>query len=201
VTSSKVEREGSRRSASLTAQSFLVDLIASLRLWSVSWWYAASPQEKSNRATDMPALRQAEMVSTERDLGPSVPTILVMAGKKLCPPTQVNRYGLGGCVRRRSIPPDLSSRAKKKGKKGKERVLTVLDGSRMEAIRMGSSSSRFVECIVARASDQIGRASGGACTGDGDEQQQRQRFFSRKEGKRNLVSLVLILLLGWRRWF
>jgi hypothetical protein len=117
VTSSKVEREGSRRSASLTAQSFLVDLIASLRLWSVSWWYAASPQEKSNRATDMPALRQAEMVSTERDLGPSVPTILVMAGKKLCPPTQVNRYGLGGCVRRRSIPPDLSSRAKKKGKK------------------------------------------------------------------------------------
>jgi len=32
----------------------------------------------------MPALRQAEMVSTERDLGPSVPTILVIAGKKLC---------------------------------------------------------------------------------------------------------------------
>jgi hypothetical protein len=33
---------------------------------------------------DMPALRQEEMVSTERDLGPSVPTILVIAGKKLC---------------------------------------------------------------------------------------------------------------------
>jgi hypothetical protein len=32
----------------------------------------------------MPALRQEEMVSTERDLGPSVPTILVIAGKKLC---------------------------------------------------------------------------------------------------------------------
>jgi len=32
----------------------------------------------------MPALRQAEMVSTERDLGPSVPTIFVIAGKKLC---------------------------------------------------------------------------------------------------------------------
>ena len=31
----------------------------------------------------MPALRQAEMVSTERDLGPSVPTIFVIAGKKL----------------------------------------------------------------------------------------------------------------------
>jgi hypothetical protein len=30
----------------------------------------------------MPALRQAEMASTERDLGPSVPTIFVMAGKK-----------------------------------------------------------------------------------------------------------------------
>jgi hypothetical protein len=34
----------------------------------------------------MPALRQAEMASTERDLGPSVPTIFVMAGKKFCPP-------------------------------------------------------------------------------------------------------------------
>ena len=33
---------------------------------------------------DMPALRQAEMVSTVRDLGPSVPTIFVIAGKKLC---------------------------------------------------------------------------------------------------------------------
>ena len=32
---------------------------------------------------DMPALRQAEMVSTVRDLGPSVPTIFVIAGKKL----------------------------------------------------------------------------------------------------------------------
>jgi hypothetical protein len=30
----------------------------------------------------MPALRQEEMVSTERDLGPSVPTIFVIAGKK-----------------------------------------------------------------------------------------------------------------------
>lgn len=93
----------------------------SLRFSSVSWWYAASPHEKSNRATavgggktkptsqqisssarlqapdgiererereteseqlpDMPALRQAEIVSTERDLGPRVPTILVIAGK------------------------------------------------------------------------------------------------------------------------
>jgi len=80
----------------------------------------------------MPALRQEEMVSTERDLGPSVPTILVIAGKKL-----------------------------------------VLDGSRMEAIRMGSSSKRLVECIVplrwsrrGRASDQIGRESEGAAGGD-----------------------------------
>lgn len=33
---------------------------------------------------DIPALRQPEMTSTERDLGPKVPTIFVMAGKKLC---------------------------------------------------------------------------------------------------------------------
>jgi hypothetical protein len=30
----------------------------------------------------MVALKEAKMVSTESDLGPSVPTILVMAGKK-----------------------------------------------------------------------------------------------------------------------
>jgi hypothetical protein len=44
--------------------------------------------EKSNRERekllDMPGMRQAEVVLTERDLGPSVPTILVVARKKLC---------------------------------------------------------------------------------------------------------------------
>ena len=33
---------------------------------------------------DIPALRQPEMTSTDRDLGPRVPTIFVIAGKKLC---------------------------------------------------------------------------------------------------------------------
>lgn len=33
---------------------------------------------------DMPDLRQPESVSTDLDLGPRVPTILVNAGKKLC---------------------------------------------------------------------------------------------------------------------
>lgn len=33
---------------------------------------------------DIPALRQAEIASTDRDLGPKVPTILVIAGKKFC---------------------------------------------------------------------------------------------------------------------
>lgn len=32
---------------------------------------------------DIPALRQPEIVSTDRDLGPKVPTIFVIAGKKL----------------------------------------------------------------------------------------------------------------------
>ena len=57
--------------------------MASLRISRVSWWYSASLHKKSYQATDMPALRQEEMVSTECDLGPSVPTILVIAGKKL----------------------------------------------------------------------------------------------------------------------
>ena len=41
-------------------------------------------ERESEKLPDMPALRQEDIVSTERDLGPSVPTILVIAGKKLC---------------------------------------------------------------------------------------------------------------------
>ena len=33
---------------------------------------------------DIPAFRQSEMISTDRDFGPSVPTIFVIAGKKVC---------------------------------------------------------------------------------------------------------------------
>lgn len=33
---------------------------------------------------DIPAFRQSEIISTDRDFGPSVPTIFVIAGKKVC---------------------------------------------------------------------------------------------------------------------
>jgi hypothetical protein len=33
---------------------------------------------------DIPAFRQLVIISTVRDCGPSVPTIFVLAGKKLC---------------------------------------------------------------------------------------------------------------------
>lgn len=36
------------------------------------------------RIPDIPACRQASIVSTDRDLGPSVPTILVNNGLELC---------------------------------------------------------------------------------------------------------------------
>lgn len=39
--------------------------------------------QKRESVPDMPALRQPERASTDRDLGPRVPTILVKAGKKL----------------------------------------------------------------------------------------------------------------------
>lgn len=38
---------------------------------------------------DIPALRQLEIVSTDRDLGPKVPTIFVIAGKKLYTQKQI----------------------------------------------------------------------------------------------------------------
>ena len=40
-------------------------------------------KKKKKIVPDIPALRQEEMTSTVRDFGPSVPTILVIAGKKL----------------------------------------------------------------------------------------------------------------------
>lgn len=40
-------------------------------------------QKEEKYTPDIPALRQAEITSTDRDLGPSVPTIFVIAGKKL----------------------------------------------------------------------------------------------------------------------
>jgi len=36
------------------------------------------------RIPDIPASRQRAIISTDRDLGPSVPTIFVIAGKKDC---------------------------------------------------------------------------------------------------------------------
>jgi hypothetical protein len=43
----------------------------------------------SDKATDgaipdIPAFMQSEIISTDRDFGPSVPTILVIAGKTVC---------------------------------------------------------------------------------------------------------------------
>lgn len=65
----------------------------------------------------MPALRQEEMVSTERDLGPSVPTILVIAGKKLCEwgggeSDQRRRNPLGSGSPRRARPKTSEGRRK-----------------------------------------------------------------------------------------
>jgi hypothetical protein len=121
----------------------------------------------------MPALRQAEMVSTERDLGPSVPTILVMAGKKFCRHDPIK-------PKVKTIPPpELTTNLTKE----KRQVLTVLDGSRMEAIRMGSSSRRFVESILApsrRASDQIGRRDSRTCSSSSSP---RKRSAARRWGR------------------
>lgn len=38
----------------------------------------------NGRIPDIPASRQWEIISTDRDFGPSVPTIFVIAGKKVC---------------------------------------------------------------------------------------------------------------------
>jgi len=38
----------------------------------------------NGRIPDIPASRQREIISTDLDFGPSVPTIFVIAGKKVC---------------------------------------------------------------------------------------------------------------------
>jgi len=38
----------------------------------------------NGRIPDIPESRQRDIISTDRDFGPSVPTIFVIAGKKVC---------------------------------------------------------------------------------------------------------------------
>lgn len=87
------------------------------------------------------------MTSTERDLGPRVPTIFVIAGKKLCT-WRINQTGWGW--KRQQIREAYSyGKLKSTARSWRGWRLTGLDGSRIEAILMGSSRSRWLECIFA----------------------------------------------------
>jgi hypothetical protein len=73
------ERRSSRTLvSSMTAQIMPVRSIALRRLSRVSWWYSWEPCEKLNRATHMPARSRRVHISTEREAGPRVQTILVL---------------------------------------------------------------------------------------------------------------------------
>jgi hypothetical protein len=81
-------REGGRGGqltlvSSMTAQRMPVRSMAARRLSSVSWWYSWEPWEKLKRATLMPARSRRETVSTEREAGPSVHTILVLGRRRV----------------------------------------------------------------------------------------------------------------------
>lgn len=58
-------------------------------------------EEDMQRLPDIPAFRHASITSTERDLGPRVPTIFVSDGKKLCKVMQIKL--LEQPLRRKSI--------------------------------------------------------------------------------------------------
>lgn len=87
------------------------------------------------------------MTSTERDLGPRVPTIFVIAGKKLCT-WRINQTGWGW-KRQQIREADSYGKLKSTARSWRGWRLTGLDGSRIEAILMGSSRSRWLECIFA----------------------------------------------------
>jgi hypothetical protein len=68
--------------SSITAQRIPVSSMAACRLSSVSWWYSWEPWEKLKRATHIPARSRREIISTDRDAGPSVQTILVLGRRR-----------------------------------------------------------------------------------------------------------------------
>lgn len=89
---------------------------------------------------DIPASRQAEITSTDRECEPNVPTIFAIAGKNSAAKSFMQTSK--SCIWRSMQ--NLNSLHKHTRK----HTLTALDGSRMEAIRIGSSSSRWFECIL-----------------------------------------------------
>ena len=60
------------RVSTIVAHKIFVCFIASRKFASVLVWYAIEPQEKSKRATFMPASRRATSSGTVRDLTPNV---------------------------------------------------------------------------------------------------------------------------------
>lgn len=93
-----------------------------------------------NQLPDIPAWRQAEITSTDRERGPSVPTILVIAGKKFYSRiVHANIKIMHMKIEQIYAKSQLYTHR-----------LTALGGSKMEAIRMGSSSSSWVEGIFLR---------------------------------------------------
>lgn len=112
-------------------------------------------RQESEKLPDMPALRQEEMVSTERDLGPSVPTILVIAGKKLCEggwESDQRRRNPSGSGSSRRARPKTSERRRKGGAYGlgwlqdgghPDGLLQQQVGRMHRALRSSSSTPRF----------------------------------------------------------
>lgn len=84
---------------------------------------------------DIPALRQAEITSTDREREPNVPTIFAIAGKKFC--SRIIHAYIKIMHMKIYAKSQLSLHTH-------THALTALDGSRMEAIRIGSSSSKQV---------------------------------------------------------
>jgi len=85
-------------------------------------------------------LSNSEITSTDSELGPRVPTIFDIAAKKVCHNIQSNeKLGI------RDSPYQIKAFKTTTWKKR-----TGLEGSRMEAILMGSSSSKLVEGMAAR---------------------------------------------------
>ena len=66
----------------MTAQRSPVRSMALRRLSRVSWWYSWDPWEKLKRATHMPARSRRAHISTEREAGPRVQTILVLGQRR-----------------------------------------------------------------------------------------------------------------------
>ena len=131
--------------SSMTAQRSPVRSMGLRRLSRVSWWYSWEPWEKLKRATHMPARSRRAHISTEREAGPRVQTILVLGRRRHISSGPAATHSTPAIAARRGRGEPsrvVGDRAGARGRSGQERRG---EGRRSRGEADGSEGERIYE--------------------------------------------------------